>query len=139
MAYKKGTDILIQIDTQVVHATISKSIDFATDMIECTNDNSTNEFKEFLPGNKGATINFEGVVEEGETTNYAIEDLIDAHIAGSSTALAFIYGGTTTGDMTVSGSGYLMSLNITGANNDRHIFSGSIQVTGAVTRGTVGP
>ena len=135
MANQKGTNVLLQIGSSVVHATLSKSLDMTTDMIEVTNDQSTNEFKEYLPGDKGATINIEGIIEEGEATNYAIEDLNSAW--SGSTSLTFIYGGTTSGDMTATGSGYLSALSWSDPHNDRRTFTATIQVTGSVTFGTV--
>ena len=134
MAKNLGYDVLLKLATQVVDGTVTKSIDFSTDMIDVTRDQSTGHAKEYLPGETGATIQAEGKVEE-LTSNYSIEDLIDAHI--NRTSLAFVYGKTTAGALTVSGTGYISALNMSGAKGDAQTWSATIQVTGTVTRGTV--
>jgi predicted secreted protein len=134
MAKNLGYDVLLKLATEVVDGTVTKSIDFTTDMIDVTTDQSIGHAKEYLPGETGASIQCEGKVEEG-TTGYSIADLIDAHI--NRTSLAFIYGKTTAGSMTVTGSGYISALNLGASKGDAQTWSATIQVTGQVTRSTV--
>ena len=135
MAKNLGYDVLVKLATQTVDGTVTKSINLTTDMIDVTTDLSTGHAKEFLPGETGATLQVEGKVEEGVTTNYAIEDLIDAHIAR--TALEFVYGKLAAGSMTITGTGYISALNMSSAKGEAQTWSATIQVTGAVVRGTV--
>lgn len=130
----KAFDILVQIGTTVVDGTVSKSIDFTTDMIDCTTDQSDEHWKEYLPGEKGATINFDGKVDEASSL-YSIADLEGAIDDG--TLLSFIYGATASGSMTTLGEGYLSKLTRSGSKGEAETYSATIQVTGKVTRGTV--
>lgn len=134
MAKNKAFDILIQIGTTVVDGTVSKSIDFTTDMIDCTTDQSEEHWKEYLPGEKGATVQFDGKVDEA-TSLYSIRDLEDASDAG--TLLSFVYGGTASGAETTLGEGYLSKVTRSGSKGEAETYSATLQVTGKVTHGTV--
>ena len=59
----KGTGNLIYIkwDTGVLIGLTDKSIDFEADMLDITDQQSTESWKEYTPGEKGATINFSGL------------------------------------------------------------------------------
>lgn len=133
MAVRNGTDILLKLATSLVDGTVSKNIDFSRDMIDVTTKDSTDNAKEFIPGEKGATIGVEGKWNES-TSNYDVQDLIDAYNAG--TSLAFIYGGTTTGDLVLTGNGYISAFSWSAPKNAESTWSATIQVTGAVTRTT---
>lgn len=133
MAVKNGTLILLKLATSTVDATVSQSIDFARDMIDVTTKDSTEYNKEYLPGEKGATIKVDGKRDEG-TSNYTIQEIFDAYDGG--TLLAFIYGGQTTGDLVYTGSCYVSAFNHSDPKNAECTWSATLQVTGKVTRST---
>ena len=133
MAVRSGTVILLKLATSTVDSTVSKNIDFSRDMIDVTTKDSTGLAKEFIPGEKGATIGVEGKWAE-TTSNYSMQELFDAFDGG--TSLAFIFGGQTTGDMVYTGSGYISAFSNAAPKNAEATWSATITVTGAVTRTT---
>jgi predicted secreted protein len=134
MAKNLGYDILVKLATSVVDGTVTKEINMDTDMIDVTTDQSNGHAKEYLPGEDGATITMDGKVEEG-TSNYSIEDLYDAK--SNRTLVAWIYGKTSAGAMTISGNGYIQNLKLGASKGEAQTWSATIQVTGAHARGTV--
>lgn len=135
MAVKNGTLIVLKLATEKVNGLTSNGIDFARDMIDVTTKDSTGNAKEYIPGEKGATISAEGKWDEA-TSNYTLTELFAAFDAG--TALAFVFGGLVSGDITYSGSAYLSAFNATAPKNGEATWSATLQVTGVVTAGTVG-
>jgi len=130
----KAYDILVQIGTTVVDGTVSKSIDFTTDMIDCTTDQSTGHSKEYLPGEDGVTVQFDGKVDEA-TSLYSVRDLQNAQ--QDRTLVNWIYGGTASGAETVLGEAYISKVSRSGAKGEAETYSCTLQVTGPVTFGTV--
>lgn len=88
--------------------------------------------KEYLYGLQDATIPLEGHWDP-TVDNYL--NLVYA----AATAVPFSYypAGTASGNIIYSGTCLITSYEITGAVDDRQAISGELQVTGAVTRGTV--
>jgi TP901-1 family phage major tail protein len=111
-----------------------KSIDFEADMIAVTNQQSSGSWKEFVAGEKGATINFTGIYDKASAIG-AIS-MIAQLITGSTTAIAFKIGEKTTGLIKYSGSGYVSNVKVNGPKNDASSYSGTITVTGPVTSGS---
>lgn len=134
MAVKNGTSILLKLATQVVDGTTSQTIDLSADMIDVTTKDSTGKSKEYIVGENGGTISVEGKWAES-TSNYTVEELFDAWKAG--TSLAFIVGETAVGSYTLSGNGYLSAFSWTAPRNGESTWSATLQITGAITRGTV--
>lgn len=58
MAVKNGSLIVLKLATEKVNGLTSNGIDFARDMIDVTTKDSTGNAKEYIPGEKGATISF---------------------------------------------------------------------------------
>lgn len=134
MAVRNGSDLLLKLATTVVDCTTNQSIDLTVDMIDATTKDSTGDAKEFLGGEHTGTISVEGKWSEG-TSNYSLEDIIDAVLAKAS--VAFVWGGTTTGNLIISGNCLLSNFNASGPKNGEATWSASMQITGQVTRSTV--
>lgn len=134
MAVNNGTDILLSLEASNVNGSTSQSMSNTADMIEVTTKDSNN-FKEFLAGELGATINVEGMWDEGATYGYS--DLFAAYKAR--TAIAFIFGGTTSGDEIYTGSCLISQLDVNGPKNEASTWSATLQVTGEVSASTVTP
>lgn len=111
-----------------------KNIDFSADMIDVTNQQSSGGWKEYVAGEKGATIGFSGVYDEA-SANGAVS-MFAQLISSSTTPVAFKIGEKTTGLIKYSGSGFLTGITVNGPKNDAKSFSGSIQVTGPVSQGS---
>jgi TP901-1 family phage major tail protein len=131
MAKISGNLIFLEWDGSDVVGLTDKSIDFSTDMIDTTNQQSTGAWKTYLPGEKGSTINFSGVYDE-------------AGSEGASTLFADLTNGTEVtfkiGEKASSsywtGKGLVSSISCSGPKNDAASYTGTIQVTGPVTVGT---
>ena len=131
MAKKNGTLILLKVEGNVIEALTTNSFESTTDMIECTSK-SSGRFKEFIPGEMGATISFEGKYNDAPTgANLGYADLIGYYVAG--TKVDFIMGGTTASDEIIEGEGYLSDITWDAPQNETSTFSGTIQVTGTWT------
>ena len=87
----------------------------------------------FKEGEFGGTFSAEGKEADANTYGYAyLLGLMQARAA-----VAFIYGGLTSNDVTLSGSAFITSCNQTGPKNAERTWSATFRITGAVTEGTV--
>lgn len=128
MAKKNGTLILLKVEGNVIEALTTNSFESSADMLECTSK-SSGRFKEFLPGEMGSTIPFEGRYDSAPTgANEGFTSLIGYYKAG--TNVDFILGGTTAADEIILGSGYFSDFTWDAPQNDISMFSGTIQVSG---------
>ena len=126
-----GTLILLKVEGNVIEALTTNSFESSTDMIECTSK-SSGRFKEFIPGEMGATIAFEGKYNDtGTGSNLTMADLMGYYTAG--TKIDFVMGGTTASNEIVEGEGYLSDITWDAPQNEITTFSGSIQVSGTWT------
>jgi len=128
MAKMNGTLILLKVEGNVIEALTTNSFESSTDMIECTSK-SSGRFKEFIPGEMGATISFEGKYNDtGTGANLTMADLMGYYVAG--TKVDFVMGGTTASNEIVEGEGYLSDITWDAPQNEITTFSGTIQVSG---------
>lgn len=132
MSKGSGNLIFLQWDGGSVCGLTDKSIDFTRDMIDTTNQQSTGGWKSYVPGEIGASINFSGVYDEGDsegmTTLFAdlnVGTEVDFKIGEDGTGLTYWYG-----------NGLVSSLSVNGPKNDASSYSGTIQVTGKVQTAT---
>ncbi len=110
------------------------SVDFsrAADTAEVTTFNTTQNAKVYLPGNKDASISFEG----------KFDPTVDGYLAGALNKVkAFTYYTNSTAPAVTtfvrySGSCILTKYDIGTPNDDAVSFSCDAQVTGAITRST---
>jgi TP901-1 family phage major tail protein len=120
--------------TKVANAT-SSDFELTRDTIDATNKDG-GEYKEFLVGLAGWTMNAEGIFEEdGGVTGISAEDLLDDIIAG--TPITVVMTSNVTGDLKVSGSAIVTSFAWNAPVNDVATFSVALQGTGALTVGTI--
>lgn len=128
MAKFNGTLILLKVEGEVIEALTTNSFESTTDMIECTSK-SSGRFKEFIPGEMGSTLGFEGKYNDAPTgTNKGFADLIAYYQAG--TKIDFIMGGTTATNEMIEGEAYISDLSWDAPQNDISTFTGTLQVTG---------
>jgi hypothetical protein len=97
-------------------------------MIDVTNKDSGGN-KAFIPGDREATISFEGLFDETITSTAGFDLLNDAIQAG--TQLTALFGGAT--GKTYSYAAYCKSLTRTAPEGDAETFSAEFQLTGAQT------
>ena len=122
--------------TKVANAT-SSDFELTRDTIDATNKDG-GDYKEFLVGLAGWTMNAEGIFEEdGGVTGISAKELLDDIIAG--TAITVVMTSNVSGDLKVSGSAIITSFSWNAPVNDVATFSVALQGTGTLTVGTVTP
>ncbi len=120
--------------TKVANAT-SSDFELTRDTIDATNKDG-GQYKEFLVGLAGWTMNAEGIFEEdGSATGVSAKDLLDDVIAG--TAITVVMTSNVSGDLKVTGSAVITSFAWNAPVNDVATFSVSLQGSGSLTVGTV--
>lgn len=121
------------VQTAIACAT-SASISFEKEMRETTCKES-GDYRTYLPSFMNATMSFSGLFAY-DATNYSAEDIYTDLAAGTSITVRFST--ENTGDIYWSASGYVTSLSIeSGQNGENVTYSGSIQLTGTISTGTV--
>ena len=129
-----GKNIRLKIDTVFLFGVTTTDINFTTDEIDTTTFESAGD-KEALPGERGSTINASILNDPAATSGGGYEDLWDAWKAG--TIIAFIYGGTESGDLIFTGNCFLTSMGEVNSKNEASNVSVTLKVTGAVAKSTV--
>ena len=89
--------------------------------------------KTWIPGEFGGTFSAEG--KHSDADSYSFEYLLGLMQARS--AVAFIYGGQTPGDVTFSGTCFPTSLSGADPKNAERTWSASFRIAGALLKGSV--
>ena len=120
-----GTDIIFKIDQETFAGQTSADLSIETDMIETTNK-TTGQFKTFIPGKTGSTIDVEAIYNIAETAggSEAFETI------KAKTLVELYFGCEDSGSKHYEASGYITSLSISAGDNDNATNSVSIQITG---------
>jgi len=126
-----GTNLLLKIEGTTIGHTTSCSLSLSMDTPEATTKDS-NGFSEYIGGVKGGEISFEGLVAYDDTAN-AIE-FADYLLAR--TQLTCVFGTAETGDAVYTAEGFLSSVEMSAEMEAAVTYSGSITITGAITKST---
>jgi hypothetical protein len=126
-----GTNLILTIEGDTVGHTTSCSMSLSMDTPEATTKDS-NGFSEYIGGVKGGEISFEGLVAYDDTAN-AIE-FADYLLAR--TQLTCVFGTAETGDAVYTAEGFLSSVEMSAEMEAAVTYSGSITITGAITKST---
>ena len=126
-----GTELLLKVEGSTVGHTTSCSLSLSMDTPEATTKDS-NGFSEYIGGVKGGEISFEGLVAYDDTAN-AIE-FADYLLAR--TQLTCVFGTAETGDAVYTAEGFLSSVEMSAEMEAAVTYSGSITITGAITKST---
>ncbi len=131
MATVNGSTVIIDFDgTQIPCLTDTRTINFDRDMIETTCIDSTDSWKTFIPGEKGAT--FDATLNLDWVAAAGVKDLFAKFDGG--TLVDFKFGDiTTSGEGHYSGTCYVSNLTNDAPQNDKGTASFTCTVTGAVT------
>ena len=122
--------------TKIANLT-STDFELSKDTIDATNKDGCN-YKEFLVGLSGWTMNAEGIFEEdGSATGVSAKDLLDDIIAGA--PITVVMTSLVSGDIKLSGSAIITSFAWNAPVNDVSTFSVSLQGSGELTVGVVTP
>lgn len=129
---KDGTLILMKIGGVVLSGLTSNSLAVSVDTAEATTKDS-NMHKEYIGTEDDGTMDFEKLYDP--TYTYDLSELWAAMMA--KTPVAVIHGGIVAGDEIVSANAIITSLNWDAPKAGVSTVSGSLQLTGAKTFGTV--
>lgn len=124
-----GTELLLKVEGSTVGHTTSCSLSLSMDTPEATTKDS-NGFSEYIGGVKGGEISFEGLVAYDDSSN-AIE-MADFLLAR--TQLTCVFGTAETGDAIYTAEGFLSSVEMSAEMEAAVTYSGSITLTGAITK-----
>lgn len=133
MAVLKGDVILLSANGNALKGTTDDSVEFTADMIDITTKDSNGE-KEYLSGERDATISVEGKYDPTDT-NEGILDVWDDYKSG--TAITILFGQLSNGGTQWTCSGLVSSISFSGPKNDAATFSATLQVTGGATKQVV--
>lgn len=136
-----GTAIALYIDEsgtlRKIGNLVSNDFDWSRDMIEVSSKSSAGT-KEYIYGDQGGSFSFEGMYEEDAslgTSERSFGDLWSVIYNGTTATMVFTT--NSSGDDKYSGTVLLSNLKLGAPYNDKATFSGTFQITGAVTKGTV--
>lgn len=126
-----GTNLILQVEGNALGHTTSCSLSLSNDLPEATTKDS-NGFQEVIAGVISGEISFDGLVDYSDTAN-AIE-LADYLLAR--TQITCVFGTSVTGDAVYTAEGYLSSVEQSAEMESPVSYSGSITLTGAITKST---
>lgn len=126
-----GTNLILTVEGATVGHTTSCSMSLSMDTPEATTKDS-NGFSEYIGGVKGGEVSFEGLVAYDDSAN-AVE-FADYLLAR--TQLTCVFGTAETGDAVYTAEGFLSSVEMSAEMEAAVTYSGSITLTGAITKST---
>ena len=100
---------------------------------EITNKESAG-FKEILEGLRDFSIDIDGAYAwtnaNGVALTDGVDDVLEANVLNARQQVNFIFGDTSSNDISYGGKGYITSVSITGGTEDSASYSLSIEGTG---------
>lgn len=124
-----GTNLILKVEGNTLGHTTSCSLSLSNDLPEATTKDS-NGFQEVIAGVISGELSFDGLVDYSDTAN-AIE-LADFLLAR--TQITCVFGTAETGDAVYTAEGYLSSVEQSAEMESPVSYSGSITLTGAITK-----
>ncbi|QDP55007.1 MAG: putative tail tube protein [Prokaryotic dsDNA virus sp.] len=126
-----GTDLVLEIEGNVIGHTTSCSLSLSLDTPEATTKDSGG-FSEFIGGIRGGEISFEGLVAYDDTLN-AVE-LADYLL--NRTKITAVFGTSESGDVIYTAESFLSSVEVSAEMEAAVSYSGSLTITGAIVKST---
>jgi hypothetical protein len=126
-----GTNLILKVENNTVGHTTSCTLSLSNDLPEATTKDSSG-FQEVIAGVMSGEISFEGLVAYDDTAN-AIE-MADFLLAR--TQLTCVFGTVASGDDVYTAEGFLSSVEMSAEAESPVTYSGSITLTGSITKST---
>ncbi len=133
MGYKAGYVLKVKIGDTALVGLRSKELSLETELAEATTDDSTGQYREYVPLQKGGTISVDGLYNP-DLTGEGLSEVIGYLKNGTSVTVYF--GGVEAGDTYEQSSGYISSVTWSGDNTDLQNYSVEIQLSGEITTST---
>jgi TP901-1 family phage major tail protein len=134
MAQKDGLRVLLNIGGSIYAGQTTAAFSASRDEIDVTTKDSVEQWKDFLMGEKEATISIDGI-QAVDAANSAFTKIFTDF--NDNTPLAFILGGATAGDQVLTGNGYVQAFDANMNKNEGEGYSATIRVTGKITVATL--
>tara|TARA_R110001632_G_scaffold195312_1_gene316938 strand:- start:2378 stop:2788 length:411 start_codon:yes stop_codon:yes gene_type:complete len=126
-----GTNLILKVESVAVGHTTSCTLSLSGDLPEATTKDSSG-FQEVIAGVMSGELSFEGLVAYDDTAN-AVQ-MADYLLAR--TQLTCVFGTAVTGDAVYTAEGFLSSVEMSAEMESAVTYSGSITLTGSVTKST---
>jgi hypothetical protein len=135
-----GTSGIITVGGSAVGMVKNASFSISVDEVEVTDNDSTNQWKEFLMGNRSGSFSF--TMNAGADVANTVDDAEQvtivsqiAHATNFGSTLAWVYRphGSTTDYRSYTFSGYVQEISHDMSNNEVVEISVTVRITGAIT------
>ncbi len=138
MAIFNGTDLILKVSpsnggsqAKLMHSQ-NVSLSVNVDTIDISTKDSSG-FRDLLGGQKSFILSADGLMDfAGVAGDTEVDELLDQMMAR--TAVTFTFALATPAGYTITGSGFLTSLEISGGTEDAPTYSCSIEGSGTLTR-----
>jgi predicted secreted protein len=134
MAGNTGKALKVKIDDTAAVALRSKELNYTAEMADATTQDSTGDWKEFVPLQKEGTVSMEGLYNP-DAGSEGLDDFITKLKNGTKCTVYF--GGIETGDTYEECDGYIADITWSGDYGDLQNVSVEIQLTGEPETKTV--
>lgn len=132
MAKKNGRILVLELDGIPIAAETSCEISWSRDMIDITNK-ASNSNREIMPGLKSASLSVEALIDFAATHG----GHTFATALNNGTAMTFVLGDGVAGQTEFTGTCYAGDFTMSAANEDVVTWSGTLEITGAITIQTI--
>ena len=141
MAIFNGTDLILKVspssggaEAKLMHSQ-NVSLSINTDTIDISTKDSAG-FRDLLGGQKSFSLSADGLMDfEATAGDTDVAELFDQMM--DRTAVSFTFALATPAGYTITGDGFITSLEISGGNEDAPTYSVSLEGTGAITQSFV--
>ena len=138
MAIFNGTDLILKVspssggtEAKLMHSQ-NVSLSVNVDTIDISTKDSSG-FRDLLGGQKSFSLSADGLMDfAGVAGDTEVDELFDQMMAR--TAVTFTFALATPAGYTITGSGFITSLEISGGTEDAPTYSCSIEGSGTLTR-----
>ncbi len=134
MGYKAGHVLKIKIGDTAVVGLRSKELNYESELAEATTDDSSGQWREYVPLQKGGTVSADGLYNP-DLTGENLFDFISNLKSG--TEVTVYFGGVESGDSYEEASAYINSVTWSGDNTDLQNYSVEMTINGQPETKTV--
>ena len=141
MAIFNGTDLILKVSPSLggAEAKLMHSQNVSLSMNVDTIDISTKDsdgFRDILGGQKSFSLSADGLMDfDAQAADTEVDELFDQMFDRS--VVTFTFALSTPEGYTISGSGFITSLEISGGTEDAPVYSCTIEGTGTLTKTAV--
>ncbi len=140
MAIFNGTDLILKVsptsggtEQKLMHSQ-NVSLSMNVDTIDISTKDSAG-FRDLLGGQKSFSLSADGLMDFNSAgTDTEVDELFDQMFGRTAVTFVFGFDSPATGEYSYSGSGFITSLEISGATEDAPTYSVSIEGTGALVQ-----